>query len=521
MKVKSDQSGTVIPFPRRKAAPKRTRRPNRAGSMKFVPGKGDEQGHYRVRVTTREGLRPWIDLPAGLTDRQAEELAVKRAKEARTLGYTPKRGPRAPPKVDVTTVASLIDPWLELVEDEDELAPATKEAHRNNVKRVRKALGPLRPDELTTGVVRRFIRSLRDEGLSPGRVRSIYGSLAQCIDAALAEEWLTLPANPVRHPACRAELPSVLPPDADEIRVMSLDAVSTFLWAPTTADEWRVRFLVLATSGMRDGEMCALRWANVHEIEGVLCYDVRRSLPVAGEEKTTKTRSSKRPIPVHRLAAEALAVWRLGQGGGDDAPVFPGPRGDLYRPAYAAEKLREYLEAAGLPTTFEGEPFRAHDLRACFSSWLASAGVDEETRGRLLGHAPRSMTSRHYTARDLTRLAHAVGSIKLAQKSSMQIANLSNTNGPDGLPMKEKVHKNPPGADSLSDSERESQKSIPHETGQIADAKSAEPGAGTVAGQLVDRALARALELAVDRGDLDACAAIVAEMRARRLGGGR
>jgi hypothetical protein len=73
-------------------------------------------------------------------------------------------------------------------------------------------------------------------------------------------------------------------------------------------------------------------------------------------------------------------------------PIFPGPDGDFCRPR-AGEHLRQDLRTAGCPDTCHGHPIDSRALRRSFSTWLDA----EEVRGRLMGHARRSVTAKHYT----------------------------------------------------------------------------------------------------------------------------
>jgi integrase-like protein len=104
--------------------------------------------------------------------------------------------------------------------------------------------------------------------------------------------------------------------------------------------------------------------------------------------------------------------------------VFPNASGEGWRPA-TAKMLRADLRAAGLPAAFQGHPYTAHATRRSFSTWLREAGVDAETRDRLMGHAPASVGERHYTAMTaavLAKLRDAVELIELDLSSGELIA---------------------------------------------------------------------------------------------------
>jgi integrase len=414
------------------------RRSNRAGTIEWVPGRDGAPGHYKARISLADGSRPWIHFEPGISKDSAQKKAASQTEKARERGatYAPKRGPRAAlAKPAGATVALLVEPWLELVRADPDLAPATVSMHEQNANgRITKGLGPLRPEELTTGTLRRWIRSMRDEELSPSRIRNVFNSLGKMIDCSMAEEWIVLAGNPCRHPGVREELPSVTGPD--RIRLLTRDQATTLVDAPTTPVERRVRYLVALTSGMRDGEIAALTWSSIREEQGVLCFDVRRSLAIDGPEgwatpKDPKTRASRRLVPLHPQALAALETWKergwkayVGRAPKDDDHIFASPDGEGWRPQSAAF-LRDDLEGCGLPKTFEGEEMQFRDLRHCFSTWLASAGVAEELRDRLMGHAPRTVGLRHYTGVDLARLREAVETIQLREPAPKLSEKLS------------------------------------------------------------------------------------------------
>jgi hypothetical protein len=120
---------------------------------------------------------------------------------------------------------------------------------------------------------------------------------------------------------------------------------------------------------------------------------------------TTKNEHRERRVPLHREAARALRWWwedgwgcYVGRHPTLADPIFPGPSGGWSRPASAAQ-LRRDLKTAGQ----SGEGITAQALRRSFSSLLDAAGVSEEVRGRLMGHAPKTVTAKHYTAAALER----------------------------------------------------------------------------------------------------------------------
>ena len=86
--------------------------------------------------------------------------------------------------------------------------------------------------------------------------------------------------------------------------------------------------------------------------------------------------------------------------------------GDGTRPN-GSEILRADLEAAGLPSTIDGENVTFHALRRTFASLLDAAEVPGELVDRMLGQAPPTTRGRHYARTDLARWHRAVCLIDL------------------------------------------------------------------------------------------------------------
>lgn len=152
----------------------------------------------------------------------------------------------------------------------------------------------------------------------------------------------------------------------------------------------------LLATGLRRGELLALRWADV-DLDGAK-LKVEQSLEQtrAGLRfKAPKTKHGRRSITLPAsLVAELRAHWTaqqqqrlaLGLGkAGDDALVFATWDGKPRRPNVVTNQWSTAMAAAGLRVTL-------HALRHTHVSSLIAAGVDILTISRRLGHASPTIT---------------------------------------------------------------------------------------------------------------------------------
>jgi Phage integrase family/Arm DNA-binding domain len=130
---------------------------------------------------------------------------------------------------------------------------------------------------------------------------------------------------------------------------------------------------LIALTGLRREEACALRWGEI-DVSGS-CLRL----------EATKTGRSTRPIG--KAARDLLqSLPRL-----SDEWVFPN-RGDTGR-ADLKSSIAKQFDAAGLTDA------RSHDLRRTFGSVAADEGYGDATIAELLGHSRRGVTQRHYIRR--------------------------------------------------------------------------------------------------------------------------
>ncbi len=206
----------------------------------------------------------------------------------------------------------------------------------------------------------------------------------------LAAEWGLIPAAPriknVRVPTTPVEFFSF-----DEARRL-VDAAGA---------EWRTMILVALRTGLRVGELLALRWDDVDLKAGRII--VRRTI-WKGHEGPPKS-GRDREVPLGDEVLAALKGHRHLKG----KTVFCNPDGSMLTAAQCRPPIEAACRKAGL--TKRGW----HALRHTFASHLAMRGASAKEVQELLGHGSLQMTMRYMhlspkARRDAVRLLDALPS---------------------------------------------------------------------------------------------------------------
>ncbi len=154
-------------------------------------------------------------------------------------------------------------------------------------------------------------------------------------------------------------------------------------------------YYLAVVTGMREGELLALKWENVDLENGILSvkFNLKR-IPGGGlAVGKPKTESSIRSVKLgedtitvlkeHKRYLEQEAIndyWH------DEGFIFPSSVGTALDPSNLLKQFRELLEIAELPR------IRFHDLRHTAASLMLNNGVDVLVASQRLGHAHPSIT---------------------------------------------------------------------------------------------------------------------------------
>ncbi len=299
------------------------------------------------------------------------------------------------------TLSDLLHRWLRDYAEE-RVSGRTLQRYRGIIRNhLIPAFGALPLTELHPADIQAYYRrkqragSLAGTALSPATVLQ-HHRLLRCA-LARGVRWGLLDANP----ADRADPPRVPP---HWIRVLSEDETKQLLRALKGRAVYMPTLLALG-SGMRRGEILALRWSEVDLERGTLA--VVRSLEQTSRGlifKAPKTRRSRRQIMLPGFVVRALREHRAQQDTAtsaktqathDQGLVFPRPDGRPWPPdSFSAEFARQ-LRLAGQPH------IRFHDTRHkrhAHASHLLRLGVHPKVVSERLGHSSIGITLDTYEA---------------------------------------------------------------------------------------------------------------------------
>jgi integrase len=355
----------------------------RGGSLRVVVYAGTDPVTRR-RVYLRESVKG------------TDKAAYKRAERVMNRLLTKVNEQRAP--TSSVSMSYAVSEWLRTTEIED----STRDGYVNYVNRyINPVLGeqPVRKIDARTlescytelrrcrtrcdskpfveheadGVhdcVKEKCKPHKCKPLSASTVRQIHSIISGTLSAAERWDWIhSNPARAARRP--RPKPPEPDPPTPTEAAKLAEEAFRM-------DDDWGTLVWLVMTTGMRRGELCALRFSRLDFETEVI--DLRANW-VNGKEKDTKTHQSRRIaldtetvtlLKEHTLRVKER-VESLGHRFSEDLFVFSGTKTPdhtkPYPPNAVTQRYKDMAERLSLKT-------HLHALRHYSATELLSSGVD-------------------------------------------------------------------------------------------------------------------------------------------------
>lgn len=260
--------------------------------------------------------------------------------------------------------------------------------------------------------IRRIMREIGDPDVSEITASMLSGAYLTMesapetvhnINATLRTMFSDLGASP--NPCDGVELPKKARRERETVGERGLRAIAS-ICEPSSTCSYAVA--LLAQTGMRRGEVCALTYGDV-DIDAKVIR-VRASIDRYGRRKETKTESGTRELPLtegaERTVLEAMrAACGRGLAVSSSTPVIPSKSGGWIDP----HAVTRWWDRNRARLGFQG--VTVHALRHSYLSELARRGVPPKTLQALAGHASISTTMNIYAHANLDDKRAAVESV--------------------------------------------------------------------------------------------------------------
>ena len=227
-------------------------------------------------------------------------------------------------------------------------------------------------NQLTASTLQHWINQLSKQDYADGYIKFIITLLKAVFNHA--ERLYGLSPNPVKR--------LTMPPKKDGKKEILFWTLDDFNKAIQTIDDIQAKteLTVLFWSGLRKGELYALRWSDLEEGAITISKTYTR---LHGKANITppKTPGSNRRIALPDIALEALQQWK---------DKTPDPTDDGFIFPWSANRIKKAIIKASKATGVKR--IRVHDLRHSHASLLINQGANIKLISQRLGHAKTSIT---------------------------------------------------------------------------------------------------------------------------------
>lgn len=297
--------------------------------------------------------------------------------------------------VDNADLQTLLNVYVEM--KRESLRPASYDSLIVTQNLINSRIGKYLISDLSPELIQRQLINPICESHAYSTIHKAYVLLNECMKFAINKDYI------IKNPCCQVKMPKKENFDKKEIRILSDDEIATF---KTTATAMRKTIAIpkyqygliitlIIYTGLRVGELCALRWADVDFTDrkltvsksvNVVRKNGRRTLII---QQTTKSGKS-RFVPLNNSAFSILQRQRELVGGEEQDYIVNGSS-KIVDKTVVASSYGKICDAAGI-TNHSG----IHSLRHTFASLALKRGIDIKVISDILGHASVNFTYNTY-----------------------------------------------------------------------------------------------------------------------------
>lgn len=300
------------------------------------------------------------------------------------------------------SVGDFVTLYIDTLEKSQSVERSTLTPYRAMQKHIEAALGSIPYRELDQDTAQAWVNQMAEDGYAASTIRKALNLLKAAYNDAVNRH--TVPYNPiqgVKTPKLKKAEPNAL----DSSQTSKLRAYLDI--AGDTPTNLAIKMAL--HTGMREGELCGLRWKDVDLQTNSL--HVRNVIGRDGGttyQKEPKTGGSRRDVPLpseivvalkKRRASMAEECMDAGISMTPDLFVLGRIDGTYMNPHSLWREWKAIAKSLGLIGT-EGKTPVFHDLRHTFATVAIKSGADVKSVSSILGHANAAMTLNIYASAD-------------------------------------------------------------------------------------------------------------------------
>jgi len=328
--------------------------------------------------------------------------ARSRAEARDKLMRIPFLPPQPSRREALLTFADISEEWL--ANASLKVKPSTHSRYRKMLKNhILQGIGGCRLHKLSGTIIDRFAKDMlnggridKKGGLSPKTVRDMLSVINSVVDYA-RERHKAIKEFKITYPKSKKRPMRVL--SQQEQAALEKNLIGN-------PDIYKIGILLSLYTGLRVGEVCALRWKDISLENGTVTVNktlqrvsndnVKDAIKNAAGRRsrnktkiiidTPKTQSSQRVIPLPKTLTKLLSSFALS----GDRFLLSGEGFNRTEPRTLQNHFKQNLKAAGVA------PANFHATRHTFATRCVEVGMDIKSLSEILGHANVNITLNRY-----------------------------------------------------------------------------------------------------------------------------
>ena len=281
--------------------------------------------------------------------------------------------------------------------------------------------------DITTAQINKFLLDFQRQGYKSATITKLFNIMNGVFTSAFMDD--SIQVNPMlkaqKPKASKEEMAQVK--DASEMALTVEQLQYVLACVDSESLKWRTYIYLLADTGMRRGEACALCWSDINFKAGTVT--IKKNLQytaAAGVYTTTPKNGKSRVVDIgadvvallrqlrEEQAASCISQWVFSQTGTAEA-MFPQSPTRFFAKFAERHKLEE---KCGI------KKFSPHLLRHTSASVLLTNGADPVSTAARLGHSDTAVMFRKYAHANPQSIRNAgqVGRNALQQKANLDKA---------------------------------------------------------------------------------------------------